>query len=354
MATPPTNRADTDNLNSLRSPNRPVGIGILSFAHMHAASYAQSIVSRADTRLIGVADRDPERALRMAQQFGTQAFATYEALLAAPDLEAVVIGSENVYHRELTELAAGAGKHVLCEKPLATTIADAEAMISACKNAGVQLMTAFPCRYSPVMQRLKAALDRGESGEIVALRGTNRGRNPGGWFIDKALSGGGATMDHTVHVTDLMRWILQDEVKEVYAEISNGIGHQAFDDVGFLTMTFQKGVFATLDASWSRPKSFPTWGDVTLEVITDRGTLSMDMFAQNVTLYSDKADGTQSVGWYNWGGSMDDGLVGAFAQAIARGEPVPITGEDGLRAMEVALAAYRSAEQTTPVSLPLK
>ena len=80
----------------------------------------------------------------------------------------------------------------------------------------------------------------------------------------------------------------------------------------------------------------------------------MDMFAQNVTLYSDKADGTQSVGWYNWGGSMDDGLVGAFAQAIARGEPVPITGEDGLRAMEVALAAYRSAEQTTPVSLPLK
>ncbi len=80
----------------------------------------------------------------MAGQFGTQAFESYEALLAAPDLDAVVIGSENVRHRELTEMAASAGKHVLCEKPLATTVADGEAMIAACKSAGVQLMTAFP------------------------------------------------------------------------------------------------------------------------------------------------------------------------------------------------------------------
>ncbi len=329
---------------------RPVRIGILSFAHMHAASYAQSIVMRPDTHLVGVADHDPERTQRMAQQLGVQAFESYEALLAAPDLDAVVIGSENVRHRELTEMAASAGKHVLCEKPLATTVADGEAMIAACKNAGVQLMTAFPCRYSPVMLRMKAALESGDAGEIVAFRGTNRGRNPNGWFVDKALSGGGATIDHTVHVTDLMRWILRDEVKEVYAEISNGIGHQEFDDVGFLSLTFQNGVFGTLDASWSRPKSFPTWGDVTLEVVTERGTLSLDMFAQNLILYSDK---TQSVNWFNWGGSMDDGLVGAFAHAIAHDEPVPITGEDGLRALEVALAAYRSAEQIAPVTLPL-
>ena len=328
--------------------SRLVRIGILSFAHMHAASYAQSIVTRSDTHLAGIADHDPERAERMAQQFGTQAFASYDALLAAPDLDAVVIGSENVRHRELCEMAAGAGKHVLCEKPIATTVADGEAMIAACRAAGVQLMTAFPCRFSPVMQRMKAALESGEAGEIVAFRGTNRGRNPGGWFIDKTLSGGGATIDHTVHVTDLMRWITGDEVREVYAEISNHIGHQDFDDVGFLSMTFARGVFATLDASWSRPKAFPTWGDVTLDVITERGTLSMDMFAQNLVLHSDRTGGTA---WYNWGGSMDDGLIGAFASAIARDTPVPITGEDGLRALEVALAAYQSAEQATPVTL---
>jgi predicted dehydrogenase len=327
---------------------RVVKIGIMSFAHMHATAYAHSAVSRNDTQLVGIADHDPARAQQMAQRYGTQVFESYEALLASPDIEAVVICSENVRHRALTELAAKAGKHVLCEKPLATSVADGEAMIAACKSAGVQLMTAFPCRFSPAFQRLRAVIESGDAGAILAMRGTNRGRNPGGWFVQKAESGGGATMDHTVHVTDLMRHLLKDEVKEVYAEISNNIGHQEFDDVGFLSLTFRKGVFATLDASWSRPKTFPTWGDVTLEVVTEKGTLSMDMFAQNLVLYSDKSN---SVSWNFWGSDIDNGMVGAFAHAVATGEPVPITGEDGLRAAEVAFAAYRSAETLSPVTL---
>ncbi len=327
---------------------RKVKIGIMSFAHMHAGSYAHSMITRNDTELVGIADHDPERTKQMAKAFGTRAFESYEALLSEPGLEAVVICSENVRHRALCEMAAQAGKHILCEKPLATTMEDGEAMIAACEKAGVQLMTAFPCRYSPIMQRLKATLESGSAGEILAIRGTNRGRNPGGWFVNKAESGGGATMDHTVHVTDLMRWMLDDEVKEVYAEVSNHIGHHDFDDVGFLSLGFVKGVFGTLDASWSRPKSFPTWGDVTLEVITERGTLSMDMFAQNLVLYSDK---TNSVSWHNWGGNMDDGLVAAFAKAVREETPVPITGVDGLRAAEVAFAAYRSAELHAPVTL---
>jgi predicted dehydrogenase len=337
--------------NIARPKSKKVRIGIMSFAHMHAASYASCIVRRPDTELVGVADHDETRSRRMARHFEVRSFESYEALLSAPGLDAVVVGSENVRHRELTELAAQAGKHVLCEKPLATTVADGEAMIAACRNAGVQLMTAFPCRFSPVLQCLKTALDSGEAGDVVAIRGTNRGRNPGGWFIDKSLSGGGATIDHTVHVTDLMRWILKDEVKEVYAEISNGISHDTFDDVGFLSLTFQRGVFGTLDASWSRPKTFPTWGDVNLEVVTTRGTISVDMFSQNLVLYSDR---TNSVSWHNWGGDMDYGLLGAFADAIGAGEPVPITGEDGLRAAEVALAAYQSAETQAPVMLPVR
>ncbi len=327
---------------------RVVNIGMMSFAHMHAGSYAHSIVSRSDVKLVGIADHDQSRAETMARQYETVAFENYQALLDAPGMDAVVICPENRRHRELTEMAAKAGKHVLCEKPLATTTADAEAMIAACKNAGVQLMTAFPCRYAPVMQRLKAAIDSGSVGNILAIRGTNRGRNPGGWFIDKAESGGGATIDHTVHVTDLMRWMLNDEVKDVYCEMSNGISHSDFDDVGFLSLTFVKGVFGSLDASWSRPKSYPTWGDVTMEVVTDKGTMTLDMFSQNLVLYSDK---TNSVSWHNWGTSSDDEMVGAFAKAVAEGSPVPITGEDGLRAAEVAIAAYKSAETNLPVVL---
>ncbi len=332
----------------LMTPARPVKIGILSFAHPHAQSYAHCLAARPDCDLIGIADENADRAERQAQAYGVTAFASYAALLDAPGLEAVVICSENARHRALVEMAAQAGKHVLCEKPLATTVADAEAMIAACRNAGVQLMTAFPCRYSPAFRRLKAALDSGQAGQPLAFRGTNRGRNPGGWFTDKAASGGGATIDHTVHVTDLMRWLLRDEVREVYAEISHNIGHQEFDDVGFLSLTFANGVFGTLDASWSRPKTFPTWGDVTLEVITDRGTLALDMFAQNLVLYSDK---TNRVEWRHWGDSIDDGLIGAFAASVRDHAPVPITGEDGLRALQVALAAYQSAQTQTPVTL---
>lgn len=322
-------------------PERKVKIGMMSFAHLHAMSYATSIVQRDDTELVGIADHDMERAVAMAHTFGTKAYESYEALLSETDLEAVVISSENTRHRALTELAASAGKHILCEKPLATSAEDGIAMIQACRAAGVQLMTAFPCRYSPVMQRLKAAVDSGKAGKVLAFRGTNRGRNPGGWFINKPDSGGGAMIDHTVHVTDLMRWILDDEVKEVYAEISNGISHADFDDVAFLSMSFDQGVFGTLDASWSRPKTFPTWGDVTLDLVCENGTLSMDMFSQNLVLYSDQS---QNVSWLNWGGNMDNGLVGAFARAVREESDVPITGMDGLRAAEVALAAYQSVE----------
>ena len=331
-----------------RDNTKPVRIGVMSFAHLHADSYARSVAQRGDTELVGIADHDATRAASKATQFGTAHFPTYEALLASPGLDAVIVASENARHRELTEMAAQAGKHVLCEKPLATTVEDAEAMITACKQGGVQLMTAFPCRYSPVFARLKAAIDSGRAGKIVAFRGTNRGRNPGGWFNDPKLAGGGAVIDHTVHVTDLARWLLGDEVREVYAEISNGISHAGFDDVGFLSMTFENGVFGTLDASWSRPKAFPTWGDVTLDVVTERGTLTMDMFAQNLVHYSNTSD---KVAWYGWGDNMDDGLVGAFAAAIRDGAPVPITGEDGLAALRVALAAYASAEQGQPVTL---
>src|SRR5205085_9251107 len=129
-----------------------------------------------------------------------------------------------------------AGRHVLCEKPLATTLEDGQEMISACREAGVQLMTAFPCRFSPAMVRLKATLDTGKIGDVIAIRGTNRGRCPFDWFVNLPLSGGGAVIDHTVHVTDLMRWLLGREVTSVYAESSNRMYSQEFDDTGMLTM----------------------------------------------------------------------------------------------------------------------
>ena len=326
-----------------------VKIGIFSFAHMHAASYAQALQTHPNAVLAGIADSDVARGQAMAAQLGTTYFPS-EAALLDQSLDGVVVTSENIHHRRLVELAAEAGVNaILCEKPLATTLEDARAMVSACAAANVSLATAFPCRYSPAFQSLRRQVQAGAVGEVLALRGTNHGKMPGGWFIDLSLSGGGAVLDHTVHAADLNRLLLGREATEVYAEIGNGFYHQAWDDTGFLSIGYDGGVFATLDTSWSRPKTFPTWGDITMQVVGTGGVLDLDMFAQNLTHYDDR---TSQVSWAGWGSSTDAGLVADFLR-LAAGQPAPdlATGEDGLRALAVALAAYRSAKAGEPVAV---
>lgn len=325
-------------------------IGIFSFAHLHAASYAQALAAHPNAELAGIADPDPARGQAMAAQFGTSYFPA-EAALLDQQLDGVVVTSENVYHRQLVEMAAGAGvKAVLCEKPLATTTEDARAMVSACAAAGVSLATAFPCRYSPAFQRLREQVQAGAIGDVLALRGTNHGKMPGGWFVNTSLSGGGAVIDHTVHVADLNRLLLGREAAEVYAEIGHGFYHETWEDTGFLSIGYQGGVFATLDTSWSRPPSFPAWGDVTLQVVGTEGVLDLDMFSQNLVHYGGPAGG--GAVWDHWGSGTDAGLMSDFLR-LAAGQPAPnlATGEDGLRALAVAEAAYKSAASGEPVAV---
>jgi UDP-N-acetylglucosamine 3-dehydrogenase len=322
-------------------------IGIFSFAHMHAYSYAAALVAHPNVTLVGIADADESRGRKMAETFGTT-FSEVGTLLEQ-GLDAVIVTSENVHHRALVEQAADAGvRAILCEKPLATTVEDAQAMIAHCASKNVQLATAFPCRYSPAYQRLRAQVQQGMIGEVVAIRGTNRGSMPGGWFVQPELSGGGAVIDHTVHVADLNQWLLGREATEVYAEIGSGFYHQDWDDTGFLTIKYGD-VFATLDTSWSRPKTFPTWGDVTMEVVGTSGVLNLDMFGQSLVHYNDTSG---RISWPGWGSNIDAGLVGDFLK-LAAGEEAPeiATGEDGLHALQVALAAYQSAQQGQPVTL---
>jgi predicted dehydrogenase len=228
-----------------------------------------------------------------------------------------------------------------------TRLEDGQAMLAAARGAGVQLFTAFPCRFSPAFQQLCMRVQAGEIGELLALRGTNRGVNPGGWFNDPELAGGGAMMDHTVHVADLMRLLTGQEIVEVYAETNNLMYHGNFDDTAMLTLTFEKGIFATLDSSWSRPRTFPTWGDVTLAVYGTRGVIEMDMFAQYLRHYDDR---TGRIRQMFWGDNIDALMIDEFLRAVA-GEPAPTlaTGDDGYKAAAVALAGYESVQRGEPV-----
>ena len=265
-------------------------------------------------------------------------------------LDGVIICAENVNHRPLVELAAGRTPAILCEKPIATTVADAQAIIDRCRATGTRLQIAFPVRFSPPIQQLKAALDRGDLGRILAVKTTNHGSMPGGWFVDPQLSGGGAVLDHTVHVIDVLRWFWGAEVTEVYAEVGYDVLHPGLgiDDVGMLSFRLANGVYGTLDTSWSRPRSYLTWGDVKIEVVGEKGAVVVDAFKQHLVVSSDAAGKTN---WVPWGSNIDLGLIQDFVGMIREGRAPSITGEDGLRALEVALAAYESAKRGAPVKL---
>jgi predicted dehydrogenase len=331
---------------------RPTRIGLLSAAHGHVHSYLHALQQRSDVEVVGLYDDDPMRGQQVAHRHGIDFVADADDLVQG-QLDGVIICAENVNHRPFVEQAAAYVPHLLCEKPIATTLADAQAMIDACAAAGAKLQIAFPVRFSPPIQWLKGRLDSGELGRVYAVQTTNHGSMPGGWFVDKMLSGGGAVLDHTVHVIDLLRWFWQSEVTEVYAEIGDSLLHPGLgiDDVGLLSFTLANGIYGTLDTSWSRPTSALLGGDVKVEVTAENGVVYVDAFRQGLILSSDAA-GKSS--WAGWGSNMDQGLIDDFVEMIQTGREPSITGLDGLRALEVALAAYRSAEVGQPVQLPLE
>lgn len=326
-----------------------IKIGIMSFAHMHAHSYAGCLNRLPGVELSAIWDDDVKRGKNMAKEFNAPFVADMKKFLAG-ELNGVIITSENVRHRAMVEAAAAAGLWILCEKPLATDVKDAKAMVAACKKAGVGLGTAFPCRYALPIMSAKDLLDSGAYGEVYAVACTNHGQSPGGWFADETLSGGGATMDHTVHVADLLRWMLGKEFTQVYCELGNQMhkGEMDTDDLGSLHMEMEGGIQVSHLASWSRPKSYPTWGDVTLEFICEKGVLNVDAFNQKVTLYDDNA---MRATWVPWGDNPDLGLILDFVSAVREKREPAITGMDGLRATEVTVAAYKAAKTKKSVKI---
>ncbi|HEV3477535.1 MAG TPA: Gfo/Idh/MocA family oxidoreductase [Rubrobacteraceae bacterium] len=325
-----------------------VGVGIVSFAHVHAPPYASVLSSLQAAEFVGVADDDASRGREAADRFGVRYFDDARALFDAVD--AVIVCSENSNHARHTVAALESGVHVLCEKPISTTVEEARAMIRASSESGRQLRIAFPVRYLPAVRQAKEIVRSGAIGRVLAVNGTNHGQIPGGWFLDPDLAGGGAVMDHTVHVADALRWMLGTEVRSVYAEIGRFFGAERTDDGAILTLELEggaiaDGAFATVDPSWSRGEGYPTWGDVTLRITGVSGVLDVDAFAQHLTTFDHEAGNTS---WTYTGDDMNVFMLEDFLRGVAEGSPAGAGGVDGLRALEIVLAAYRSGEDSEP------
>lgn len=324
----------------------PVRIGILTAAHVHTGSYVHCTKANPDSELIGLWDDDLERGKPYAEKNGMAFWTDLDELLDAVD--AVVITSENLRHAELVEKAAANGKHILCEKPLAASESEEVRIRRAVETSGVKLMTAFPCRFSPAFMKLVDRVKSGEIGPIRAICATNRGSNPGGWFTEPEKSGGGAMIDHVVHVTDLLRALLNEEPTRVLAQIGSNMYGQAWDDTAMLTIEFPSGIFATLDSSWSRPAGYKTWGDVTMNVVGELGVIELDMFGPAVDVYSNEGKSHIAAGYAS---DMDYMMIDGFIQSILKDQEPPIGMYDGLQAARVAVKGYESAKLGQPVAV---
>ncbi|HUH08408.1 MAG TPA: Gfo/Idh/MocA family oxidoreductase [Egibacteraceae bacterium] len=326
-------------------------VALLGIAHVHADAYIVNLRAAAGVEVTAVADHDAEAARRWGAAHDVPVAATAAEALAGAD--AAVICAETARHRELVELAADAGVAVLCEKPLATSVEEAETIVAACRTAGVPLMTAFPMRFSPPMQAVAEMVRAGRLGRIRACTGANQSELPTrhrAWFADPDLAGGGALMDHIVHIADALRWFLGEEPVEVFALANRIIASEAVrvETAGVAVVTFTGGTFASIDASWSRPATYPRWGGLTMELLGTDGVTSVDPFRQYLTGYAAEEPATR---WVAWGSDPNQAMIDEFIAAAREARKPSVTGEDGLRATQVALAAGESARSGRPVAI---
>jgi 1,5-anhydro-D-fructose reductase (1,5-anhydro-D-mannitol-forming) len=341
-------------------------IGLLSFAHTHAASYAGLLTALPGVEVVAT---DPDHRRRpgetggaaLAASLGVEYVEDYDALFdTSPD--GVIVCAENAEHRPLTELAAARGVHVLCEKPIATTLADAHAMTAACASAGVQLMIAHPVRFAPGFTALRETVAGGALGEIVSVAGTNNGRLPRGeraWFVDPTAAGGGALTDHLVHVLDLLDALWPgSRVRSVYAAANRLLHADAAVETGGLaafrleldqgtpdTVGTGRSVPVTIDGSWSRPDGYATWGGLTLRLIGTGGISDLDPFALRV---GGHLSSTANAAWIPYGPNLDELLLRSFLEVVAGRAPAAPDGSAGTRGLAVVLAAYASVRSGQP------
>jgi len=326
-----------------------VTLGVLSAAHPHAASYVTAVGDIDGAEVVAIADGDTERGRAFADEHDI----VYDSPDAVLDrIDAAVVCAANADHAAWVERAADASVDVLCEKPLATTVATADDMVEICADRDVSLGVAMPVRFAEPARHAKAAVESGEIGEVRAFVGTNllKWMTDGGWFVDPERSGGGAIMDHSVHVIDIVRWISGREVTEVYAESGTAFADIPVEDIDVLSMELADGTPVTHDGSWRQPEQYDTWGDVTLRIVGTEGVLEVDCFDQTFKHTRETGD-DPGIGSVYWGSSMDKGLLDDFVAAVREGRDPAIPGEEGARELRVVEAAYESVETGEPVSV---
>jgi len=253
-----------------------LGWGMIGFGWV-ARDYAAPGIAAAGDRLIAVADPDPA-ARQAASALGARAHADVAALLAEPGVQAVYVATPNHLHRAGVEAAAAAGKAVLCEKPMAATLADAEATAAAVRRAGIRYGTAFDQRHHPAHVAMRDAIAGGAIGTVTAIRiayacWVDADFAADNWRADPARAGGGALMDLAPHGLDLVDLVLGEPVQDIAALTQRRVQRFAVDDGAMLIGRTASGVLVQLHVAYNCPEALPRRR---LEVLGTSGQLTAE------------------------------------------------------------------------------
>jgi predicted dehydrogenase len=234
--------------------------GVIGFGWV-AQDYAVPGLLQAGGRLVAVADPDPAAQARAAA-LGARAHPDAAALLDDPEVEAVYVATPNHLHRAAVEAAAASGKAVLCEKPMAATLAEAEAMAAAVRRAGIRYGTAFDQRHHPAHAAMRAAVARGAIGTVTALRiayacWVDDRWAADNWRADAARAGGGALMDLAPHGLDLVEFLLGERVERIAALTQRRVQGYAVDDGALLAGRTAAGVLVQIHVAYNCPEGLP-------------------------------------------------------------------------------------------------
>jgi UDP-N-acetylglucosamine 3-dehydrogenase len=327
---------------------------------LHARAFSQL----PGVRVVAASDPAVKELARLPdQEEPVELYRDHRPLLERKDIDAVVIASPEPAHRQAVEDAAAAGKHILLEKPIATTLEDADAIIAAAGRHGVKLMMAHILRYDVRYAQIKAAVDEGTIGRPLACYARRNAtiqearRLAGRVEVEEYIS---------VHDIDQLFWYFGDRAVKVSAEVVEGpvMKELGVHDYIWITIRFAGGGLGVVEtgwglcestAGWKRPSTWGGFGDVCLELLGEKGSLYLDY--RPMGLHAVDGEGWKFPDTLHWP-QMHGEVVGDvldedryFLHVLHGKRPIISSGEDGRRALEVVLAAQRSAREDRPVRL---
>jgi len=317
-----------------------LGIGIIGMGR-HGTRYAKHLIEDvSNARLAGFTRRDADQAATQAKELGAPAYRDYRELLAAPDVDAVVAVIPPVFHPEMMQVAADCRKPVLLEKPAALNLAQGRAIREAVQRAGIPVMVAQTMRYNETVTTIREELHR--IGQLQSIRISQRFEpSPTSWIYDP--SAGGGTMLHTgVHGFDLLRFLTGQEGRRISAEIGR-TAQGPFEDNFSAVVELSGNAIGTV--SGSRATSGRTGA---LELVGDKGQIVADHVLRTAVFVSGLGVAPLPLPAPAPTVAL---VLRDFVDAVQSQRPVPITLDDGLRAVALVEAAYTAARTGSAVSV---